>query len=212
MKNLLWDLDGTLTDPKSGIIRCIQFALREHGQFVPEEKDLVWCIGPPLHKTFQKLIPNISEAEAWKYVEKYRERFSTVGLFENELIPGVADLLNSLSDRKHFVATSKPHIFARRILDHFELSRHFQNIYGSELDGTRSDKEHLIAHILREENLNPENTFMIGDRLHDVEGARKNGVRALGVVWGYGGRVELEQAGAHTIFNSREQLLAYLKG
>ena len=210
MKNLLWDLDGTLTDPKVGILRSIQFALKEFGNEVPEEKDLIWCIGPPLHETFQKLIPHSSESEAWKYVSKYRERFSTIGLYENELIEGIPGLLNDLKKHRHFVATSKPHVFATKILDHFGIERHFRRVYGSELDGTRANKAQLIAHILEQESLNARDSFMIGDRLHDILGAKENGVSAIGITWGYGSSEELQRAGADHIFNSPTELRLFL--
>ncbi len=165
MQNLLWDLDGTLTDPVEGITKSIQYALHEHGHPAPAAAELLWCIGPPLHRSFLKLVPGATEEQIWRYVAKYRERFSTVGLFENMVYPGVRELLESLGNHRHFVATAKPRIFATRIIDHFRLGTHFREVYGSELDGTRTDKGELIQFILQKEKIPRHAALMIGEEL-----------------------------------------------
>lgn len=210
MKNILWDLDGTLTDPKVGIVRCIQYALTEFGKPAPHESDLLWCIGPPLQNSFRKLVPDSTEIEAWKLVEKYRERFSKFGLYENSVYPGIQKCLRSLTNRRNFVATSKPRLYASKIVEYFNLSQLFFKVYGSELDGTLSDKADLIKFILLSENIDSSDAFMIGDRKHDIIGAKAVGVKSIAVTWGYGDLQELEDAGADYIFNDPADLEKFL--
>lgn len=205
---LLFDLDGTLTDPFVGITKCIQHALTELDQIVPPADDLGWCIGPPLQESFFKLLNTENVQLATQAVELYRERFSRVGLFENEIYPGIADCLQTLSRQGHTfsVATSKPTVFARKIIDHFELSDFFREVDGSELDGTHGDKTSLIAHILKREQLDSREVIMIGDRKHDMIGALNNRLRGIGVLWGYGSREELENSGASQTINNPAEL------
>ncbi len=204
----LFDLDGTLTDPKPGIVGSIRYALDRLDARVPQGDELDWCIGPPLAGSFVRILgtddpPTIAEA-----VRLYRERFSKVGLYENSVYPGIADSLARLRAEglPLFVATSKPHVFALRILDHFSLKDFFDGVYGSELDGLRSDKGELIAHVLRAEGLAPSRTIMVGDREHDVIGARANGVASLGVTYGYGTAEELDEAGAAALCTKPERV------
>jgi phosphoglycolate phosphatase len=206
--NVLLDLDGTLTDPRKGIVACIQHALRSLGHDVPEESALLRYIGPPLQTAFRELLPLDHGSESEQAIAAYRERFVAVGMFENSVYAGVPAALESLRDRgaRLFVATSKPRIYAKRILDHFELSHFFEETYGSELDGRRADKGDLIAHALSSSQLDRADTAMVGDRHHDVAGALANGVRAVGVLWGYGSREELSSAGAHTLLESPSEL------
>lgn len=191
----LLDLDGTLTDPKAGITRSIQYALERLGRPVPDADALTWMIGPPLISGFTTLLGGPEEAP--EAVRLYRERFGTVGLFENEVYPGIPATLAGLQDAgvRLFVATSKPHVFARRIIEHFGLSRFFREVYGSELDNRNADKRDLIRHILDREGFDPAEAVMIGDREHDAIGARHNGLSAIGVTWGYGSPQELLAAG-----------------
>jgi phosphoglycolate phosphatase len=191
----LFDLDGTLTDPKIGITRSIQFALERLGRPVPETDALTWMIGPPLLASFATLLG--SDAQAVEALRLYRVRFSDVGLFENEVYPGIPDLLARLRgrDMRLFVATSKPHVFARRIVEHFGLSRFFERVYGSELDNRNADKRDLLRHLVATEGFDPAEAVMIGDREHDAIGARAVGMPAIGVTWGYGSREELLAAG-----------------
>lgn len=190
------DLDGTLTDPKRGITRCIQYAFERLGRAAPEEDALTWCIGPPLLDSLRKLLGSDSDAQA--ALLHYRERFGSIGLFENELYPGIPEVLTQLADSgcRLFVATSKPTVYAGQIIDHFGLRPYFQAVCGSELDGTRTDKTVLLAWLLAERGLDPHRTAMIGDRRHDIIGARNNGLKGFGVLYGYGSRAELVEAGA----------------
>ena len=200
MDAIFFDLDGTLTDPKPGITRSIQYALRKLDHpTMPTEDELTWCIGPPLRASFIRLLG--AETSADLAVTYYRERFSDVGLYENGVYDGIADVLTSLcaSGHKLFVATSKPHVFAERIIDHFGLRSHFERVFGSELEGTRVDKSHLLEYALKEASVDPSKTLMIGDRSHDMVGARNNGMKGIGVLYGYGSRDELLQAGAHHV-------------
>ncbi|MCC2652482.1 MAG: family hydrolase [Microvirga sp.] len=202
----LFDLDGTLTDPKAGITRSVQYALDRLGRPVPEADELTWMIGPPLIAGFTELLGGTDEVQ--EAVRLYRERYGDVGLFENEVYAGIPSLLQNLHERgvRLYVATSKLHIFARRILDHFELSRFFIEIYGSELDNRNADKRDLIRHILEQERFDPAGAVMIGDRKHDAIGARTNGLASIGVTWGYGSRQELLDAGVARLVDSPHDL------
>jgi phosphoglycolate phosphatase len=207
--NLLFDLDGTLTDPFPGITGSIIYALEKMGRKSPAAEDLRWCIGPPLKNSFSTLLNSNDEQLTDTAVSHYRERFASKGLFENEVYPGIRRVLAELSQSGDtlFVATSKPHVFARKIIKHFELGTYFQHVYGSELDGLRSDKTDLIAHILEQEQIPAENTWMIGDREHDMIGAKANGLQSCGVLWGYGSKLELQQSGADLCLSSCAQLI-----
>jgi phosphoglycolate phosphatase len=209
-QNLLFDLDGTLTDPYVGITASIRAALACLGRPAPPPERLGWCIGPPLRESFKRLLVTEDDALADRALTHYRERFGAVGLFENRVYAGVPTVLEQLSAKGYrlFVATSKPGVFADRILDHFGLRVHFSAVYGSELDGTRNDKGDLIAHLLSREAIPAAETVMIGDRYHDIVGARRNGVGAYGVLWGYGTRMELEKAGAVACLESPADLTA----
>jgi len=175
---------------------------------------LRWCIGPPLKKSFAALLGSDDDKLAEQALSVYRERFGAVGLFENEIYEGIPEMLNILQDNGHtlHVATSKPTVFAERIIDHFELRRYFKAIYGSELDGTRCDKASLIAHILQNESIVASEASMVGDREHDMIGANANDVCGFGVLWGYGTREELESSGARACFKSPRELLGAFKG
>lgn len=207
---LLLDLDGTLTDPLVGITSSIQHALSALDVDVPPASDLRWCIGPPLHESFKALLDTTEDEPAFEALRIYRERFGTVGLFENKIYPDVEHCLETLSREGHClsVATSKPTVFAERIVEHFELAEHFIAVDGSELDGTRCDKAALISHILVRDNLVPDEVIMIGDRKHDMIGAAANGVPGIGVLWGYGAEDELQEAGASRCVAHPSQLPA----
>jgi phosphoglycolate phosphatase len=197
MDAIFFDLDGTLTDPKPGITRSIQYALGKLDHpAIPTEDELTWCIGPPLRASFVRLLG--AEDFADRAVALYRERFSDIGLYENAVYDGIAEVLTTLSQSGHrlFVATSKPHVFANRIVGHFGLRHHFEHVFGSELDGTRVDKSDLLAYALKTASTDPSKTLMIGDRSHDMVGARNNGIKGIGVLYGYGTKDELIGAGA----------------
>ncbi|MCK8667835.1 HAD family hydrolase [Pseudomonas azerbaijanoccidens] len=191
-QTVLFDLDGTLTDPREGITRSIQFALSKLGIDEPDLTKLEHFIGPPLLQAFMQFY-DFDEPKAWDAVNFYRERFKVTGLYENRVFEGVTPLLETLGGqgRQLYIATSKPWVFAREIARHFDFAKHFKVIYGSELDGTRTNKVELIAHLMAEEGLDPANTLMIGDRKHDLIGARSNGLDAAAVGYGFGSRDEL---------------------
>jgi len=203
---VFFDLDGTLSDPKPGITGSIQYALEKLNIAAPSQDELTWCIGPPLRASFVALLGG--EEHADRGVDLYRERFGTVGLFENTLYDGIVPVLEALhgSGRTLYVATSKPHVFADRIIDHFGLRPYFTRVFGSELDGTRADKSELLRYALDETATDPARAIMIGDRKHDVIGAANNGMAAIGAVYGYGGRAELVEAGAKHLVMSPEEI------
>lgn len=212
-QNILFDLDGTLTDPREGITRSIQYALAKLGIDEPDLTRLEHFIGPPLLQAFMQFYA-FDEAKAWEAVNFYRERFKVTGLYENRVFDGVVDLLGELQGqgRTLYVATSKPWVFAREIARHFAFDMHFKVIYGSELDGTRTNKVELIAHLLAEEQLDPAQTLMIGDRKHDLIGARSNGLEAVAVGYGFGSHEELTaQAPEYHFATVREMHEAFMR-
>jgi phosphoglycolate phosphatase len=207
--NLFFDLDGTLTDSKPGIIASLRYALHAVGVDAPPDDELAHLIGPPTQVAFAQVLGTTDRAAIDRAVEAYRERFATVGMFENSVYPGVADGLGALRARGFdlWVVTSKPQVYARTIVEHFGLRGFFREVYGPDLSGARSEKGELIAYVLGVEGLRPGDTWMIGDRMHDIAGARKNGLRAAGVLWGYGSREELRDAGADVLFESMPELV-----
>lgn len=210
-KYLLFDLDGTLTDPKVGITTCVQYALRDFGIEEPDLDKLEPFIGPPLKDSFMEFYGMDGE-QADRAMKKYRERFSTTGLYENEIYPGIADMLRDLN-KKGFqlaVASSKPTIFVEKILEHFEIRQYFQAVVGSELDGRRVSKDQVVQETLRQlfgdKPIQCQEVYMIGDRRFDMEGARAMQVESIGVTYGYGGMEELKEAHADYIVESVEEL------
>lgn len=197
--NLIFDLDGTLTDPQEGITKSIAYALEKLGRKAPPLEDLLWCIGPPLHDSFFEMFKDKDLAH--QGVLHYRERYQEIGMYENKVYDGIHQALNVLQQQGHrlYLATSKLKSIADKIIDHFEFREFFISTYGSEIDGSRGDKGELIAYLLSQENLIADSCVMIGDRKHDAIGASKNGVRSIGVSWGYGSREELLTAGADVI-------------
>lgn len=204
---LLWDLDGTLTDPMLGITSAVQHALRAFQIDPPDRQALTPFIGPPLQESFQRFY-GFSEEQARKAVAAYREYFADTGLYENEVYPGIPELLADLKDagKTLALATSKPAVFAERILEHFQLRKYFSLAAGSELDGTRVHKADVIAYALEQTGFSAADALMIGDRCYDIDGARAVGTQALGVAYGYGSREELEKAGASKIAENVEDL------
>ena len=208
-KYLLFDLDGTLTDPKEGITRCVQYALQSFGIEVKSLDELICFIGPPLRESFQNFY-GMSEADAEKAVEKYRERFSAVGKFENSVLPGIIPMLKKLKEAGKIMAlsTSKPWVFAEQILKKYELDSYFSVVVGSELGGTRDEKQEVILETLKRLGLEKgsKEAVMIGDRRHDILGAKKCGLDGIGVRFGYAEEGELEKAGAVMIADTVEEL------
>lgn len=216
MKNyLLFDLDGTLTDPKVGICTCVQYALASFGIDEPDIDKLTPFIGPPLKDSFMQFY-HMDDTQAENAVAKYRERFQDTGIFENELYDGVPRMLETLNSKgMHLaVASSKPTVFVERILEHFQIKKYFGVIVGSELDGTRVNKDEVVAEALRQlfgdKPVEKEKVYMIGDRRFDVEGARAIGVESVGVTYGYGDMEELREAKADYIVRSVEELQSFL--
>jgi phosphoglycolate phosphatase len=208
----LFDLDGTLTDPRPGIVACIRHAVEGLGRPCPEDDVLATFIGPPLRGTFATLLETSDRMVIEAAMELYRERFGVTGLFENRVYDGIPEMLVEIRARTPaaFVATSKPTIYAERIVRHFDLDRHFVRVYGAELNDSRDDKTTLLAYLLARESLMPDAAIMIGDRAGDVRAAHANGLRAIGVLWGYGSEHELRTAGADLVCADPRELPACL--
>ena len=207
--HLFFDLDGTLTDSRPGILRSLGHALTVLGMEVPADEALLRFIGPPTHDTFRELLGTADPEQNSRAIGIYRERFAKLGMFENSVYPGVAAGLRALREAGFpmLVVTSKPEVFANQIIDHFELREFFGHVYGSELSGERAHKGELIAHVLASEGLSSTDAWMFGDRLHDIRGAKLNGLRAAGVLWGYGSKDELTEAGADAVFVDMPELV-----
>jgi phosphoglycolate phosphatase len=209
---LLLDLDGTLTDSREGIVRSLAHALHAQAGRAPDDETLVRWIGAPLAEVFAALLPEPSAACVACAIEHYRERFDRIGWRENQIYAGVPEFLAGLRARglRSLVVTSKARPFAERIARHFGLAGILDGIHGAELDGTRTSKTELIGYVLASEGLSPGHAVMLGDRHYDVIGARANGVRSLGVTYGYGQRAELEAAGATWVCDDLVEALAVL--
>jgi phosphoglycolate phosphatase len=203
--DVLLDLDGTLVDPKAGIIGSLQFALREMGLPVPPVDELTWAIGPPLRDSFSQL--GVAAGDIDRALALYRAHYSGAGgtqqpsMYLCDVYDGIEESLAALrrAECRLIVATSKPHVFAKPILREKGLAEHFTAIHGSELDGRNDDKAALISHILKTEHVDPAQAIMVGDRKFDCIGAKKNGLRSIGVTWGYGSMTELREAGASAL-------------
>lgn len=198
---VLFDLDGTLTDSGLGITNSVKYALGKYGIEVADRSELFRFIGPPLVDSFQ-LFYGFSPEEALEITHVYREYYSTKGIFENEVYDGIEELLKKLNEngKRVIVATSKPEPFAKRILDHFGLSQYFEYIAGSNMDETRSTKAEVIEYALESCGITDlSKAVMVGDREHDIIGAKKIGMKSIGVLFGYGDREELRKAGADYI-------------
>ena len=207
---LLFDLDGTLTDPAEGITNSVMHALRKWGIEPPDRRELYSFIGPPLVDSFMKYY-GFSREDAERSVVYYREYFSTKGLFENSVYEDAHSTLSELkkTGKKLLVATSKPEIFAKQILEHFELDKYFDLIVGATMDSSRVKKGDVIAYALKEFGVEDRSLrLMIGDREHDILGAKENGIASLGVLCGYGDRAELSSAGADYIVERLGDILS----
>lgn len=209
--SILFDLDGTLTEPHEGITKSIRYSLEKLNEPIPENLD--WCIGPPLHESFKKILTDTSEASIQNALKIYRERFSTIGWQENKVYAGIPETLDFLNEQGHhlYIASSKPLIYIHKIVQHFDLVKYFKSVYGSELDGTRTDKGELIAYIVQEESLTNNQTYMIGDREHDVIGAHKNNISTLAVSYGYGSMEELQKSNPKKILSSPQEIIDFFK-
>lgn len=202
----LVDLDGTITDPRPGIIGAYRHALTEMGIEAPPEEELLWVIGPPLRQSFPKL--GVAEPHVEAALGHYRAFYSAGAMFNAPVYAGMPEAFAALraAGVTLIVATSKPHVMARPILAHFGLDGHFHAIHGAELDGRNDDKGDLLAHIMAEEGVDPAEAVMIGDRKFDILAARRHGIANIGVLWGYGGEAELTEAGADRLCASPHHL------
>lgn len=214
IKNILIDLDGTLTDPKVGITTSARYGLEKIGHPISDEINIDWIIGPPLKASLAKIL-NV-EADhvlAEQALMGYRERFAVKGLYENHVFEGVAETLAELKRRGYrlFVATAKPTVYAKQILEHFDLAQYFTDIHGSELNGDRTNKAELIQYILAQQQLQADQCMMVGDREHDIFGARQNGIDTIAVNYGYGSQEELALAQPKYKIECFNQLLDYFK-
>lgn len=208
---VLFDLDGTITDPGIGISNSVAYALEKFGIEVNDRSELYRFIGPPLQDSFREYY-GFSVEDSRKAVSFYREYYSRTGIYENNVYDGVREMLISLkaSGKKVVLATSKPELYALQILQHFELMSHFDRICGANMDGTRTKKADVITYALQAfPAAAPENAIMVGDREHDVKGASAVGIDSIGVTYGYGSKKELASAGATYIADSPEAVLTY---
>ncbi|GLQ35359.1 hydrolase [Amylibacter marinus] len=207
MLNLFFDLDGTLIDPQEGITNCVQHTLRELGADVPDAAELTWMIGPPLGHGFMHLLqdPDL----AMQAVEIYRERYAEEGMFEADIYDGVGEMFDQLHqiDARLFIATSKPLVFAQEVVGHFGLHAHIEQLFGSELDGTRADKTELLQHALDETGIDPAQAIMIGDREFDIFGAKNNDIPNIAALWGFGDAEELRRAEPDMMAGHPEEVL-----
>ena len=211
-KNVLFDLDGTLTDPAEGITNALMHAQRRLGRAVSRREDLYVFIGPPLIEMFMSEW-GLTRAESQQALLYYREYFTDRGIFENVPYEGIEACLADLkaAGLRLYVATSKPEPLSLRILEHFDLLPYFEAVAGSTMDEQRTKKGEVIAYALQTFGLDPAETVMVGDREHDVLGAAENGLACIGVLYGYGSRAELTAAGAAALAEDLTALSALLK-
>ncbi len=212
MTHLFFDLDGTLTDSRPGIARCVQHAMIELGREAPGEDELRFCVGPPLHHSFRTLLETDDEQLIEAAIAAYRRRFETTGMFENALWPGMVEALDALAMAgwRLAVVTAKPAVYARRIVVHFDIARYFDEVYGPVIGDRQYSKATLIRAALDDRQTAPDAAVMIGDRAEDIAGARAHGVRSVAVRWGYSGPGELDAAGADHTVSTTAELVACL--
>ena len=214
IQNILIDLDGTLTDPKVGITTSARYGLEKVGHPISEDTNIDWIIGPPLKASLAKILNvDADDTLAEQALMAYRERFAVTGLYENHVFEGVAETLAELKRRGYrlFLATAKPTVYAKQILEYFNLAQYFTEIYGSELNGDRTNKGELIQYILEQQGIQADQCIMVGDREHDIFGARHNGIESIAVKYGYGSEIELQQAQPKYTIENFSHLLNYLK-
>lgn len=211
-KYLLFDLDGTLTDPSIGITNSVAYALSKFGIEVEDKRTLYKFIGPPLVDAFSEYY-GFSKEDSEKATAFYRETFSVKGLFENRVYDGVVDMLEALKakGKKLIIATSKPEAFTLKILKHFDLFKYFDFVAAATFDSSRNSKDKVIAYALECLDIKDRSdVVMIGDRYHDIDGANLNGIDSVGVLWGFGSKEELTMSGATYIAESIENLIEYV--
>lgn len=208
---ILFDLDGTLTDPGLGITNSVMYALEKLGYPVPPREALYKFIGPPLHQSF-RVWYGMTEEQSLEAVAKFREYFSVEGLKENRVYDGIPEMLTALEQagKRLVLATSKPEKFARIIMAHYGLDKWIRDIAGATMDTSRSRKADVIAYALERFGVDPKTAIMVGDREHDIHGAAELGLSAIGITWGYGDRAELEAAGAQAVFDTPGETVQYI--
>lgn len=209
---ILFDLDGTLTDPGIGITNSVAYALNKFGISVSDKTELYKFIGPPLKDSFMKYY-GFDQNKALLAVDYYREYFSEKGIFENKIYDGVQEVLSNIknSGRKIALATSKPELFAKQILDYFNLTEYFDFVGGATMDSSRNTKGDVINYTLQNLKIKDLSTVvMVGDREHDIIGAKQAGIDSIGVLFGYGDRKELENAGAVYIAKTVKEIINYI--
>lgn len=200
-KYVFFDLDGTLTDSRDGILNSIEYMLKHFDITVSDRNGLRLWLGPPLMESLEKY-QGFSKEKAWEGVLKYREYYDKKGIFENRVYEGVVELMETLRARGYslMLATSKPEIAARRVMDHFDLTKYFDYVGGASQDTSRVKKGDVIRYVMETNHItDPDEVIMVGDRENDVAGAHQNDIRAVGVLYGYGTREELDAAGADYI-------------
>ncbi|HFI0467881.1 TPA: HAD family hydrolase [Streptococcus suis] len=202
-QTILFDLDGTLTDSGQGILHSVAYALDQMGIDEPNLANLQRFIGPPLYESFSRFY-QLNPADTQAAVDAFRVYFKDKGMFENQLYDGILPLLESLKQagKTLAIATSKPEVFAKQILEYFDIAHYFDVIAGASLDSSRISKSDVISYALAQLDYNPQTTIMVGDREHDIEGAQANQLASIGVLYGYGNRQELEEAGASWIIET----------
>jgi phosphoglycolate phosphatase len=210
---LMFDLDGTLTDSREGVTRCIQQALVEAGIAPPPIEELTRYVGPPLPGSLATLLGTSDAQQIERAIAAYRRRFEQVGIFENRLYPGIPEMLGSLAGAGHAmcVVTAKPHEFARKILEHFGIASLFRGVYGPGLRARNYTKASLIREAVMAVPEPSQRAIMIGDRAEDVHGAKSNGLGSVAVAWGYGDRGELEAAQPDRIVVSSHELVEFIR-
>ncbi|HEM6455371.1 TPA: HAD family hydrolase [Streptococcus suis] len=206
-QTILFDLDGTLTDSGQGILNSVAYALEKMGIEEPDTANLNRFIGPPLYESFSRFY-QLSPEDTQSAVDAFRVYFKEKGMFENQLYPGIIPLLEELrtAGKTLVIATSKPEIFAKQILEHFGIAHYFDVIAGASLDSSRISKADVIGYAINQLEAFPKHAVMIGDREHDIEGARRHQLPAIGVLYGYGNKQEFEKAGATMIVETIQDL------
>lgn len=213
IEHIFFDLDGTLTDPAEGLTNSIAFALARHGIVIEDKMSLQRHIGPPLFDTFENEY-GFSHEEAAQCVDDFREYFRPKGIFENKVFPGIPEMLQRLIalGKQLYVATSKPELFANQILDHFDLSQYFEVVAGGTMDESLIQKPDILRCALKRAKITKTDTcVMIGDRRHDILGGHEVGMRAIGILYGYGSREELSAAGADAIADNLDELIEIIQ-
>jgi phosphoglycolate phosphatase len=212
-KTVLFDLDGTLTDSKEGIVNSIKYSLNKLNYMETEEEKFNKFIGPPLKESFKKFC-GFDDEKTESAIKYYREYFTEKGMFENRIYDGILNILKDLksNNMKIILATSKPMAYAKKILSFVKADSFFTDIIGSNLDGTMSDKSEIIAYILKKHGLKKSETVMVGDRSHDIIGANKNGIDAVGVLYGYGDIEELSSYNPAFIVKTADELKDIILG